>query len=42
VLAERFVVDRGWSEERALELARRVLIGNTERVFGVAPLESRL
>jgi glucuronate isomerase len=37
VLAERFVVDRGWSETRALELARRVLIDNTHQVFGVAP-----
>ncbi len=35
VLAERFVVDRGWSEERALELAKRVLLDNVETVFGV-------
>jgi glucuronate isomerase len=33
VLAERFVVDRGWSEERAVELGQRVLRGNVERVF---------
>ncbi|RIK82557.1 MAG: amidohydrolase [Planctomycetota bacterium] len=36
VLAERFVVDRGWSEERAVALGRRVLMENTERVFGYA------
>jgi glucuronate isomerase len=35
ILAERFVVDRGWSEERAVELGRQVLRGNVERVFGV-------
>jgi glucuronate isomerase len=34
VLAERFVVDRGWSEERAVALGRRVLMQNTEKVFG--------
>ncbi|MEX0713097.1 MAG: amidohydrolase, partial [Pirellulales bacterium] len=35
ILAERFVIDRGWSEERAVALARRVLRENVERVFGV-------
>ncbi|HVX12685.1 MAG TPA: glucuronate isomerase [Pirellulales bacterium] len=35
ILAERFVVDRGWTEDRALELGRQVLRGNVERVFGV-------
>lgn len=34
VLAERFVIDRGWSEERAVALGRRVLMENTERAFG--------
>jgi glucuronate isomerase len=34
VLAERFVVDRRWSEERAVELGRQVLCDNVERVFG--------
>ena len=33
VLAERFVLDRGWSEDRAVALARQVLRGNVERVF---------
>ena len=33
VLAERFVIDRGWSEERAVELGRQVLRGNVERIF---------
>ncbi len=35
VLAERFVLDRGWSEERAIQLARHVLRDNVETVFGV-------
>ncbi|MFO0897049.1 MAG: glucuronate isomerase [Pirellulales bacterium] len=34
VLAERFVVDRGWSEERALELGRTLLVDNVSRIFG--------
>jgi glucuronate isomerase len=34
VLAERFVVDRGWSEQAAVALGREVLRGNVERVFG--------
>jgi glucuronate isomerase len=33
VLAERFVIDRGWSEDRALALGRDVLRGNVERIF---------
>lgn len=33
VLAERFVIDRGWSEERAFELGQQVLAGNVDRVF---------
>lgn len=33
ILAERFVLDRGWCEERALTLARQVLRGNVERIF---------
>jgi glucuronate isomerase len=34
VLAERFVLDRAWSETRAIDLGRQVLRGNVERVFG--------
>jgi len=34
VLADRFVIDWGWSEERAVDLGRLVLRGNVERVFG--------
>jgi glucuronate isomerase len=34
VLAERFVIDRGWGEERALALGKRVLAENTESLFG--------
>lgn len=35
ILAERFVIDRGWSETRALELGRQVLRDNTHQVFHV-------
>jgi glucuronate isomerase len=35
ILAERFVIDRGWSEEQGVELGRRVLRGNVERIFNV-------
>jgi glucuronate isomerase len=35
ILAEQFVIERGWSETRAVELGRLVLRGNVERVFGV-------
>ena len=34
VLAERYVIDRGWSEERAVDLGTQVLRGNVDRVFG--------
>lgn len=33
ILAERFVVDRGWTEDRALKLGRRVLKDNAEAIF---------
>jgi glucuronate isomerase len=33
VLARDFVVDRKWTETRALELGRLVLRGNVERIF---------
>ncbi len=33
VLADRFVIDRGWSEERAVDLGRTILRGNVERIF---------
>jgi glucuronate isomerase len=35
VLAERFVIDRGWSETSAVELGQQLLRGNVERVFDV-------
>ncbi|MDB5336383.1 MAG: uxaC [Planctomycetaceae bacterium] len=35
VLADDFVIARGWSEERALELGRLTLRGNVERIFGM-------
>jgi glucuronate isomerase len=35
ILAKRFVGDRGWSEEQAVELGRRVLRGNVERIFNL-------
>lgn len=39
VLAERFVIDRGWSETLAIDLARQVLRDNTTAIFGVSPEE---
>lgn len=33
VLADNFVEGRGWSEEQAFELGRRVLRGNVEQIF---------
>ena len=35
VLAERYVVDRGWSEERAVDFGKRILRGNVETIFNV-------
>ncbi|REJ67361.1 MAG: amidohydrolase [Planctomycetota bacterium] len=35
VLAERFVIDRRWTEQRAVELGRQILRGNVEQIFGV-------
>jgi glucuronate isomerase len=35
VLAERFVIDRRWSEQRAIELGHQVLRGNVERLFAM-------
>ncbi|HEV7222743.1 MAG TPA: glucuronate isomerase [Pirellulales bacterium] len=35
ILAERWVIDRGWSEERAVAFGRQVLRGNVERIFGM-------
>ena len=34
ILAERFVIDRRWTEERAVDLGQQVLRGNVETVFG--------
>lgn len=34
ILAEKFVIDRGWSEEAAIELGCQVLRDNSERIFG--------
>jgi hypothetical protein len=33
VLAERFVIDRGWSEQQAIALGTQVLRGNVESIF---------
>jgi glucuronate isomerase len=41
VLAERFVVDRGWSEERAFAFGRQVLQENSEAIFGKAESGNR-
>ncbi len=35
ILAERYVIDRNWSEDRALAFGRLVLRGNVEQIFGV-------
>jgi glucuronate isomerase len=35
LLAERFVVERGWSETQAVDLGRRILRGNVERIFNM-------
>ena len=35
ILAERFVVDRRWSEENAVGLGKQVLRGNVEQIFRV-------
>ena len=35
ILAERFVIDRGWSEEQAIDLGRQVLRGNVEQIFNM-------
>jgi glucuronate isomerase len=35
ILAERFVIERGWSERQAVELGRRVLRGNVEQIFNM-------
>jgi glucuronate isomerase len=35
ILAERFVIERGWSETAAVELGRRVLRGNVEQIFSI-------
>ena len=41
-LAEEAVGKQGWTIDRALELARLVLLDNPRRVFGVKPQGSRL
>ena len=33
VLAERFCIDRGWSEERAIDFGSQILRGNVEAIF---------
>ncbi len=39
VLAEKFVQDRGWSEEQAVALGTQVLQGNTEAIFPAIPID---
>ena len=36
LLAERFVIERRWSEQQALDLGRRVLRGNVETIFNIS------
>jgi len=33
ILAERFVIDRNWTEQQAIALGHQVLRGNVEAVF---------
>lgn len=40
VLAERYVIDRGWSEERAVALGTQVLRDNTEQIFPAVDREA--
>jgi glucuronate isomerase len=35
-LATDFVIDRGWTVEKAVSLGKRVLRGNVEAIFGEA------
>ena len=35
ILAERYVIDRGWTEERAIEFGLQVLRDNSEQIFKV-------
>ena len=35
ILAERFVIERGWSETAAVSLGRRILRGNVEQIFNM-------
>jgi glucuronate isomerase len=37
VLAEKFVVERGWTEQRAIDLGKLVLRGNVETLFDMRP-----
>ena len=35
VLAERYVIDRDWTEERAIDFGKRILRGNIETIFNL-------
>lgn len=36
VLAERYVIDRSWAEERAIDFGKRILRGNVESIFNLS------
>ncbi len=36
LLAERFVIERGWSEQQAVDFGQLVLRGNVEQIFNIA------
>jgi glucuronate isomerase len=38
VLAERFVIDRRWSEEQAVALGQQILRGNVDTIFAATPM----
>ena len=35
ILAERYVIDRGWTEQQAVTLGQQVLRGNVQSIFGI-------
>ncbi len=38
VLAERYVIDRGWKEEQAVALGQQILRGNVDTIFAKTPM----
>lgn len=38
VLAERYVIDRGWKEDQAIALGQQILRGNVDTIFAETPM----